>query len=115
MKRTVLASLIAAVTMTAPAQAHYVDYANLKDHVRETNIEGWCGKPLDWFCSGPNYFVIVGDSWDNDGSSREGSHSTEFYAKWRENRPFTARWCELWFRKYHYEFAERYRGPGCWG
>ena len=115
--KLVLAILVA-LLFAAPAQAHFVDYSSLRGHIRDTNIEGYCGKPDAWVCSGINYFVIVGDSWDNDGSAREGDHSWEWKAEWEEHRwylPTDDRRCRLYFREYHYEFAERYLGPNCWG
>ena len=112
----VLGIAIAGLVVIDSADAHFVDYNNLRNHIRATNIEGWCGKPDSWVCSGDEFFVIVGDSWDNDGTSTEGSHSREWRASWEEHQwfnPLNDRRCEMYFREYHYEFAERYRGPTC--
>lgn len=117
MKRIVLTVLLALV-FAAPAEAHFLDFNSVRNHIRDTKIEGWCGKSFYWSCDSGVLMSIGAWSWDHDGDAREGYHSREWYATWIENHqfnPFDDRTCDMWFREYHYEFAERYRGPECRG
>ena len=113
MKRIALLVLLALGALAPPVQAHYLDYNSVRNHIRATNIEGWCGKGTTWICSGQNYMTVAGASWDHDGTAIEGSHSREWRASWLQHNLVSSKRCEMWFREYHYEFAERYRGPDC--